>query len=407
MDPRKNPFTPGAGFHPPELAGRSGAISDAAMALAQVKAGRPAQGTVVYGLRGVGKTVLLNVVEEKARQEGFHVIAFEATDRMSLGEALVPELQHLLAKLSTVEKAKQLALSALNALRGFASAFSVEVHGAKFEVKGRAEDDIVSSNVEIQLRSLLEDVGEAAKAAEQPVALLIDELQYLQLREAGREFGALLAAVHRVGQRRLPIIMFGAALPQVLGQATKQKSYAERIFRFTKVGALDAKAAAEAIRKPITAQGEAIEDDALERIFALTKGYPYFLQEYGLQTWLAAPQSPITVIDVERAHAAATAALDQSFFEARMQRVTARERDYLVAMAGLGEGPYATSAVATVLGAENTTPVTPIRDTLVKKGMIWAPRRGFVEFTVPMFDHFLRRRGDALPLHEDDEEGSA
>lgn len=403
MDPRKNPFTPGAGFHPPELAGRDGATNDAEIAIAQVRAGRPAQGAVVYGLRGVGKTVLLNVVEETAKENDFHVIAFEATDEVSLADALIPELQRVLAKLSTVEKAKQVAVSALNALRDFASALSVEYHGARLEVKKREQPEFASRNIESQLRALFEEVGEAAKAAEQPLAIFIDELQFLQLRDNGREFGALIAALHRVGQRRLPIILFGAALPQVLGIASKQRSYAERIFRFTRVGALPDLEAKRAIREPIKSQGASISDEALTRIIALTQGYPYFLQEYGRQTWLGAPQSPITLADVERAHDAATAALDQSFFEARMQRVTAREHDYLMAMASLGAGPYLTSAVATALGVEPGK-VTIFRDALIKKGMIWAPKRGAVEFTVPMFDHYLRRRGDALALHAEDED---
>ena len=403
MDPKKNPFTPGAGFHPPELAGRANATNEAEIAIAQVRAGRPAQGSVVYGLRGVGKTVLLNVVEETAKKNDFHVIAFEATDEVSLADALIPELQRVLAKLSTVEKAKQLAVSALNALRDFASALSVEYQGAKLEVKKRDEPEFASRNIETHLRALFEEVGEAAKAADQPLALFIDELQYLQLRDNGRELGALIAALHRVGQRRLPIILFGAALPQVLGIASKQRSYAERIFRFTKVGALQEAEAKKAIREPIITQRASINDDALDRIIALTQGYPYFLQEYGRQAWLTAPESPITLADVERAHEATTAALDQSFFEARMQRVTARERDYLMAMANLGAGPYATSAVAEALGAEPGK-VTMFRDTLVKKGMIWAPERGSVEFTVPMFDHYLRRRGDALALQDEGED---
>jgi hypothetical protein len=403
MDPKKNPFTPGAGFYPPEFAGRASAVSDTEIAIAQIKAGRPAQGVVAYGLRGVGKTVLLNVIEEQAKQEGFHVISLEATDEIGLADALIPELQHVIAKLSTVEKAKQMAISALNALRDFASAFSVEYQGATLGVKKRDEISVGTGNIESHLRALLQEVGEAAKAAEQPLALFIDELQYLQLRDNGREFGALIAALHRVGQRRLPVILFGAALPQVLGIASKQRSYAERIFRFTEVGALSPDEAARAIRAPIEAQGAAITNDALARIIALTKGYPYFLQEYGRQAWLAAPDSPITLADVERAHEQATAALDQSFFEARMQRVTTKERDYLLAMAGLGEGPYSTSEVAVALGVEPAK-VTLFRDSLVRKGMIWAPKRGSVEFTVPMFDNYLRRHGDAALEDEGSDE---
>lgn len=247
-------------------------------------------------------------------------------------------------------------------------------------------------SIEVQLRALLEEAGEAARAAEQPLILLVDELQYLQLRDQGRELGALIAAVHRCGQRNVPIILFAAALPQILGIAAKQRSYAERIFRFPRVGPLSSSDAEKAIRTPIEGEGESITSDALHRIVELTKGYPYFLQEYGRHAWLTATESPITFDDVEHAQVDATAALDESFFETRMQRITPRERDYLLAMAGLGEGPYHSTDVATALGGD-TTQVAPYRDGLIRKGMIWAPRRGEIELTVPMFDAFLRRQG--------------
>ncbi len=398
MDPKNNPFTPGAGFRPPELAGRDSAVADAEVAMAQVKAGRPTQGTIVYGLRGVGKTVLLNIIEERARAEGFEVIAFEATDKVGLGEALVPELQAVLSRLSKVEKARSIAVAALNTLRDVAAAMELEYQGAKLGVKKREEVPAAGS-IEMQLRAVMEEAGEAAQAAERPIALLVDELQYLQLRDEGREFGALIAALHRVGQRGLPMVLFGAGLPQVMGIASRQRSYAERIFRFTKVGPLAGGDAQWAIRGPVEAQGARITDEGLARIVELTQGYPYFLQEYGRHAWLAASESPITLEDVERAHVTATAALDDSFFESRMQRVTERERDYMLAMTGLGEGPYRTSAIAAALGGE-TSQFTPYRDGLIKKGMVWATKRGEVDFTVPMFDRYLRRHaggGDYQP----------
>ena len=390
MDPNRNPFTPGAGFRPPEMAGRTSAVALAEVALASLQRCQPTRPVILYGLRGVGKTVLLNVIEDRARTARCHVIAFEATDKVGMGEALVPELQRVLARLSTSAKAKTLALAAVKAVRDFMAQIELSYGEAKLAVKERQPGDGSAGSLEVHLKQALIAVGEAARAAEEPVVLLIDEIQYLDLREEGREFGALISSLHRVGQLGLPIGFFGAGLPQIHGIVAKLRSYAERSFQFVKVGALEKGDAFQAIERPVFGAGECIDDDALELIFARTQGYPYFLQEYGRHAWQEAPESPITRAHVERAHEAAVRDLDEGFFEARMQRVTDREKDYLFAMASLGTGPYATAAVATAAG-EASGILSPFRDALIKKGVIWAPRRGEVGFTVPMFDTYLQR----------------
>jgi hypothetical protein len=404
MDSTRNPFNPGAGFQPPELAGRDDALGAATTAVERMKSGLHSRGIVIYGLRGVGKTVLLTRIEEIAHSAGFQTISLEADDDVGLGEALVPELRRVLRALSGAEKAKRFVTEALNKLRDVAAALEFSYGDVSVGVKKRESDDeTFRGSLEVELRSLLETVGRAAQAAEQPLAILIDELQYLQLRHKGREFGALIAALHRVGQKNLPIIFFGAALPQIMGIAGNQKSYAERIFLFMKVGRLEEADAKRAIRVPIEGQGAAIDDDALQRIVEASQGYPYFLQEYGFTTWQAAPASPITVADVAAAHAAAARALDQSFFEVRMQRLSPKEKRYLHAMAHLGPGPYRSGDVAAAMG-QLPTDVSTTRDSLIKKGMIWSPGRGTLEFTVPMFDAFMRRHMPGPWQVEEDED---
>ena len=391
MDPTRNPFTPGAGFRPPELAGRTNVVGLAEVGLAGLQRGQPTRPVLLFGLRGVGKTVLLNVIEEKARAAKCHVIAFEATDKVGLGEALVPELQRVLARLSTSGNAKQLALSALNAVRDFVAQLELSYGGAKVGVKGRNHGAASSGSLEVHLKAALIAVGEAARAAGEPVVLLVDEIQYLHLREEGRELGALISALHRVGQLALPIGFFGAGLPQIHGIVTKLRSYSERFFQFMQIGPLDKEDALRAIRQPILDQHESVDEDALAYIHEMTRGYPYYLQEYGRHAWLIATESPITLTDAQDAHVQATADLDQGFFEARMQRITEREKDYVYAMASIGAGPYASAAVAKAAG-EAPGILSPFRDGLIKKGIIWVPQRGEVEFSVPMFDAYLRRQ---------------
>lgn len=385
MDPVRNPFAPGAGTPPPELAGRAHIIDAAEVAIQRVLQGRPSKSQILLGLRGTGKTVLLNKIEELAEKHG-HVTSFiEAPEDQSLAQLLYPKLHQALRKLSAVESAKAAAHHALRALRGFASAFKIKVGDVSISVDPEA-GVADSGNLELDLVDLFLPIGEAAQSAKAAWTLLIDEVQYL----SEKELAALIVAIHRTTQKKLPIVFFGAGLPQLAALSGDAKSYAERLFDFQPVGPLDLESAKTAIRQPIDEEGETIVDDALMSIVRKTERYPYFLQEWGYQAWNAADASPITSTDVETASVQALARLDAGFFRVRFDRLTPKEREYVVAMARLGKGPYRSADVASRLG-ETSQSLGPRRAAIIKKGMIYSPQHGDIDFTVPMFDEFLRR----------------
>jgi len=385
MDPLRNPFAPGAGSQPPELAGRDKIIAAAEIALQRVLLGRHDKSQILLGLRGTGKTVLLNKIERLAESHR-HLTAFvEAPEDRSLAELLYPRIHQVLRELSTVESARSAAHSAMRALRAFASAFKISIGDVSLSVDpepGTADSGIL----EYDLIDLFVRVGEAAQSAGRAWTLLIDEVQYL----SGEELSALIVALHRVNQRALPIMFFGAGLPQVAALSGDAKSYAERLFDYPPVDALDDPAATAAIRQPIENEGESISDDALRIIVVRTNGYPYFLQEWGYQAWSLADASPIGADDVEHASAAALDRLDDGFFRVRFDRLTPKEREYVVAMASLGKGPYRSSDVAEVLG-ESVQSLGPRRAKIIRKGMIYSPAHGDIAFTVPMFEDYLKR----------------
>ncbi len=384
MNPLRNPFSPGAGASPPELAGREKVIEAATIALHRIRRGKPEKSQMLLGLRGVGKTVLLNKISDLAENLGYQVVMLEAPEGQRLAQYLAPALKSALLRLSKVEKAKDYASRAIGALRGFASAFKVSVGEVDVTVTEAPAAD--SGNLEIDLPELLLAIGQAAKAADSSVALLVDEVQYLD----EEDLRALIVALHRIAQRGLPLVLFGAGLPQVAALAGEAKSYAERLFDYPAIGALADDAARRAVREPIRDEGADIEAEALDRIVAVTHGYPYFLQEWGKHSWNQAPKSPITAADVDAASASATDALDKSFFRVRFDRLTPREQDYLRAMAELGPGPHRSGAIAEALGS-TVERVGPLRSGLIRKGMVWSPAHGDTAFTVPMFDEFMRR----------------
>jgi len=380
-----NPFAPGAGNQPPELAGRDKIIEDASIALARIVKGRSDRGHILLGLRGVGKTVLLNRIEKIAIENGYHVVLIEAPEEKPLADLLLPKLKAILIKLSRQERAKDLALRGLGVLRSFASAFKVTLAGVEIEVS--PEDGVADSgDLETDLPAMLIAVGEAAAAADSGVAILIDEVQYL----SATDLSALIVALHRVNQRNQPVVLMGAGLPQIAKLAGDSKSYAERLFRYPPVDKLDEDAAAAAIRKPIEEEGATIEAEAVRLICERTQGYPYFLQEWGYHSWDTAPKSPITAQDVEAASIDATNRLDEDFFRVRFDRLTDREKDYMRAMAELGPGPHRSGDIAVELKIELRS-AGPLRDSLIKKGMIYSEKHGKNGFTVPMFDDFMRR----------------
>jgi hypothetical protein len=389
MDPRENPFAPGAGTQPPQLAGRSGIVSDAEVAIARARKGL-GKSLLLLGLRGVGKTVLLNRLAELARAEGCLALSLEATEDEGLPEMLVPPLRAALFQLSRSERTADRADRALAVLRSFAAAFKVKLGDVEVGLKpepGTAD----SGNIEFDLTALLETVVEAARHEQRALVLLIDELQFL----GSDDLAALIVATHRLGQKNLPFLFVGAGLPQLAALAGEAKSYAERLFDFPDVGPLTADAAREAIRAPLARARLEIRDDALAHIVAHTAGYPYFLQEWGYQAWNAAAGSPITLADAKLATRAAVERLDSGFFKVRGDRLTPRERDYMNAMASLGPGPHRSGEIAAAMKAKVST-VAPLRDGLIKKGMLYSPRHGETAFTVPMFDEYLKR---STPAH--------
>ena len=387
MDPIRNPYAPGAGTQPPELAGRDDLRTTVQTALLRTKIGRSSKSTLMVGLRGVGKTVLLERIRQEAEANGIYTLQIEAPENRSLPSMIVPQLRLALLRISNKEAAKQMAHRALRGLAGFVKALKVEYQGIGVTLDSAPEPGLADSgDLENDLQALLEVVGAAAKADESCVALFIDELQYVK----EDELAALITALHRTSQRGLRVTMVGAGLPQVRGRMGRAKSYAERLFEFPEIGPLSPEDAKLAIAKPARDEGVEIEPPALDAIVAQTQCYPYFLQEWGKHVWDVAQRSPITVSNVEAASGQAMADLDASFFLVRFDRLTPTEKRYLRAMAQLGQGPHRSGDVARVLDRPVTS-LAPVRSQLINKGMIWSPSHGDTAFTVPMFDEFMVR----------------
>ena len=389
MDPRTNPYAPGAGTPPPELAGRDELREEAAIALDRIRAGLAAKSLMIVGLRGTGKTVLLNRIARDAETRGFTTLFLEAPENLSLPGLLAPALRAALLKMSRSRAAGDAAKRALRALAGFVRSMKVSYADIAFEVDLGSEPGLADSgDLQHDLSELLQSCGEAARASETTLTLAIDELQYVD----NDQLGALIAALHRAAQLQLPVTLVGAGLPQLTVLTGRAKSYAERLFRFVEIGPLDEDAAALAIEEPAHRLGVLYTPDAVGAILRRTQSYPYFLQEWGKHCWDCAEDSPIEVDDIESATVTATAELDASFFRVRYDRLTPKEKLYLRAMAELGPGPHRSGKVAEVL--RRTRPVqsvAPIRSNLIAKGMVYSPAHGDTAFTVPMFDEYMRR----------------
>ena len=387
MDPIRNPYAPGAGTQPPELAGRDALRESARIALERTRIGRSTKSVMMVGLRGVGKTVLLNLIREEAEASDIYALPIEAPENQSLPSILAPRLHTVLLKLSRRRAAKELAQRALRGLAGFVKALKVKYRDIEVGLDADPEPGL-ADNGELQsdLQELFEVVGAAAKADATCVAFFVDELQYVP----EDQLTALITALHRISQRQLPVVMFGAGLPQIRGRMGRAKSYAERLFDFSEIGPLSPGDARFAIEKPARDEGVEIELLALDEIVSKTRCYPYFLQEWGKHVWDVAERSPITVSDVEIATRQVVADLDQSFFLVRFDRLAPMEKKYLRAMAELGEGPHRSGGIAMKMNRPVTS-LAPIRSQLINKGMIWSPSHGDTAFTVPMFDEFMRR----------------
>ena len=387
MDPIKNPFSPGAGSPPPELVGRAGILEQARVLLGRVKERRPEKSILLTGLRGVGKTVLLNEIERLAAKAGYRTVVVEAHEDKSLAALLVPPLRKLLYELDRVAGAGDKAKRGLAVLKGFMNGVKVTMGGVEVGLdidpeKGAAD----SGDLESDLPNLFVAVAEAAEERHLPIALLIDELQYFN----SKELSALIMAMHKMQQRQLPMVLLGAGLPILPGLAGESKSYAERLFSFPDIGALSEPDAIKALQDPTKLMGVDFEPDALKEIYRLTQGYPYFLQEWGYQSWNRAAASPITLKVVQEATATVSKRLDENFFRVRFDRLTPGEKLFLRAMAGLGSGAHRSSDIADALGVKINS-LGPRRANLIRKGMIYSPAHGDMAFTVPLFDEFMLR----------------
>ncbi len=387
MDPRTNPYAPGAGSQPPELAGRDEILEKAATALDRIKAGKQARSLVLHGLRGVGKTVLLNKIRREAEARDIQSVVIEAPEHRSLPGILVPALRAVLIRLDRVEATKAIFGKAKKALAGLAKAAKVKYEDVEFGLDFEVEDGLADSgDLEHDLGELFMAVGEAAKARNTAIVLYIDEVQYVP----EEQLAALISALHRAAQEMLPVTMLAAGLPQILGQMGKAKSYAERLFEFTEIDSLGAESAKKALCKPAEAEKVTFEQGAIDEILEQTKGYPYFLQEWGKHSWNIAASSPITAANAREATKSAIAELDASFFSVRLDRLAPAEKLYLRAMAELGPGPHRSGDIAASLG-KPVNLVAPTRNSLIAKGMVFSKAHGDTAFTVPLFDGFMKR----------------
>ena len=414
MDPVRNPYAPGAGQRPPELAGRDAELQAFDVLLERVGRGRPERSIVLTGLRGVGKTVLLNALRSAAVRRGWGTGKLEIRPDRSLRQPLAAALHPAIRELGAPESEST---HLLGILKSFAQTDSEPVGSTRTgrttrstaraaagprwhpgidvaSVRGRAD----SGDTEIDLVELFVDLAGLAADTGKGVAVFMDELQDL----TPVDVSALCAACHEVGQRGLPLVVIGAGLPHLPAVLSASKSYSERLFRYSRIGRLDRGSADTALQLPARDEGAEFTDSALEAMYALTGGYPYFVQAYGKTAWDYAPRSPITDADVALAAPDADTELAVGFFGSRFERATPAEREYLRAMADVSDGVESseddavpTASVATVLGRPAQS-LSPARDALLKKGLIYSGQRGRIAFTVPHFGRYLRRQADFM-----------
>lgn len=382
-----NPFAPGAGTPPPELSGRSDLIERGRIALARVQHGRSEKGLILVGLRGVGKTVLLNELRSQAGELGFATCPIEAHEAKPLAALLVPHLRRILIDLDRSGQLSTQVKRAMRVFRGFIGALRLKVSDIEISMDIDPEPGIADSgDFEVDLPDMIAELGKAAAARNCAIGLFIDEIQYCSTLE----LSALIMAIHRAAQERLPIFLCAAGLPQVVSLFGRSKSYAERLFDFPRIGPLDPHDAANALQRPAEQADVRFTDAALAAIQHKTGGYPFFLQEWGYHSWNQAKNSPINADDVALATRTAIARLDEGFFRVRFNRLTPREKDYLRAMAEIGPGPHRSGDIAKLLH-KRTSDLGLLREGLINKGMIYAPAHGDIAFTVPLFDLFLHR----------------
>lgn len=384
MDELQNPYRPGAGTQPPALIGRDSYIDHFGTLMRRALQGMPGKSVMPIGLRGVGKTVLLNRFVEIATAEGLAVAFIEAPETGDLRGLLARSLRKILLQFDS-RRASAKALKALRILKSFqvnlpdGSAVSLD-----FDALAGAGDSGVLAD---DLTDLLVAAGEAASERDTGILLAIDEVQYL----TAEELGAAITAIHRTTQLNLPVVLVGAGLPQLPGLAGDAKSYAERLFEFPAIGSLTAEDARDALVLPAQARDIEYADEVIAEVIRATAGYPYFLQEWGYHLWNRSNGPVIGIEDVAGASQAIIDHLDRNFFLVRLDRLTPKEKEYLAAMARLGPGPHRSGDIASELGVKVES-VAPRRSGLISKGMVYSPAHGDTAFTVPLFDEFMLRR---------------
>jgi len=395
MDALRNPYTPGAGTRPPALTGRDPELEQFALLLGRLERGRPEQSLLITGLRGVGKTVLLDAFEGIAIERGWFASSTEITSDTRLAKVVATMTREALLDLNRVERVRERARRALSILKAFTITTGV---GVDIRLELDVEEGVADSgDLGTDLGDLLIEVGTIARDAHRGVVFLLDEVQFLERAD----FEALIAGLHRATRRELPITVVGAGLPSLPRLAGEARSYAERLFTFPMIGALTEPAARMALVDPAAEEGVTFTDGALDRILELSGRYPYFLQQYGKHAWLTGSDDCIDEVAVERAHELVQSVLDTEFFHVRFERATPAEQRYLAAIATLGDGPQRSGQVTRLLGYASTTDTGTIRDALIKKGLIYSPRHGLVDFTVPLFAAFMRRQHPLRELLEE------
>jgi len=385
MDPIRNPYSPGAGSRPPALAGRDAELQAFRVLLERLRRGRPEKSMIVTGLRGVGKTVLLNTFGSIAEEAKFATAFTEITHETEFRPLMARLIRRTLLSLSPLDRMKEHARRAVAVLKAFTlklpdgPEISIDVEAAV----GQGD----SGDLGEDLADLFVAVGRTAAEHDSGVVLLFDEIQFLERPE----LEALIAALHRTAQQALPVTLVGAGLPQIPELTGAAKSYSERLFHFPRIGSLPHDAAREALVVPAEEEGARYEEEAVDEIIRFTEGYPYFLQEYGKHVWNLASGPTITLQDALDARRPVQLQLDENFFRVRVARSTKAELEYLRAMAALGDGPYRSGDIAAALGRPGAQSVAPIRSRLIEKGLIFSPAHGLSEFTVPHFAEFIRR----------------
>ena len=388
-----NPYTPGAGFMPAYLAGREKPLEDAENYLSSIQLGYPQQSVIYSGLRGVGKTVLLNAIESEAEEKDILFEHIEINENRNFIQQIANTAKKFIHKMSRKEAAKEAVRKATGLLRAFTVTYNPADSTFTAGMDGDIPEDISTGILTDDLTDLFVSMGRTALKSEDTIIFFIDEIQYMKINEAE----ALISAIHRCNQLRLPIMIFGAGLPKILKMLGEVKSYSERLFRFEEIGSLEKEDAKAAIVKPAEELKVSYNEDAVKEIINVTEGYPFFIQEYCKAIWERAEETIITVEDVYNSRPEFEKRLDQSFFKVRFERSTKKEKQFMFAMVKCGDLPCTISNVAAIMG-KNVKSISPYRAQLIDKGLIYATAHAEVDFTVQQFDKYLIRINPELEI---------